>query len=116
MGGEETCDGSQLTIGGVDTTKFTGEMTWVPNTIYQKALGYWLITGTDFKVGASTVACTTPVIGCPMVVDSGTSVIVVPPDQFLKVNKTLPIVNTDCSNVKTLPTITIHLAGKDFSL
>merc|ERR1719378_758783 len=51
-----------------------------------------------------------------MVVVTGTSVIVVPPDQFAKVNQTLPEVKSDCSNVKSLPTVSLTLAGREFTL
>merc|ERR1712157_606447 len=115
-GGSESCDGSQLTLGGMDDSKFGGDVTWVQNAIYQKMLGYWLVTSTGFKVADSTVACTTPIIGCPMVVDTGTSIIVVPPMQFLKVNQTIGHVAPDCSNLKTLPTISFTLAGKELQL
>lgn len=115
-GGQESCDGSQLTFGGADTTKYSGDVTWVPMTSYQKLLGYWLVKSEGIAIGGKGVACTNKLVGCPMVVDTGTSVIVVPPDQFLNVNASLPVVSPDCSNVKTLPTITITLAGHDFPL
>merc|ERR1719321_136240 len=36
--GEESCDGSQLTLGGVDSNKFDGDFTYVPMVSYQKML------------------------------------------------------------------------------
>lgn len=113
---KETCDGSQLTLGGVDETKFSGEITWVKNAVYQKALGYWLVKSSSFAVAGNKVECSTPGLGCPMVVDTGTSVIVVPPVQFEKVNQTIGPVNADCSNADSLPTVSITLGGKEFSL
>mmetsp|Transcript_44891 Transcript_44891/g.83778 ORF Transcript_44891/g.83778 Transcript_44891/m.83778 type:complete len:406 (-) Transcript_44891:42-1259(-) len=115
-GGSESCDGSRLTFGGYDETLFSGEITWVPNTFYQKMLGYWLVKAENFAVKGESLACSTPVIGCPMVVDTGTSIIAVPPGQFLKVNQTIGQVAADCSNVKSLPTLTFTLAGKEFEL
>jgi len=113
----DECAGSQLTLGGVDTTKFSGDITWVPEPLIQKVLGYWLVKSTGIKIGNDTVApCATPFIGCPMVVDTGTSIIVVPPTEFKKVNQTIGAVNADCSNVKSLPTISFTLAGKEFPL
>merc|ERR1712050_231795 len=110
-GGEESCDGSQLTLGGVDSTKFSGDITWVPEPVIQKALGYWLVKAEGFKIGSSTIAaCSTPLVGCPMVVDTGTSIVVVPPTEFQKVNQTIGELKTDCSNVDSLPTLSFTLA------
>jgi len=114
--GQGTCDGSQLTLGGVDNSKFDGDLTYVPMVSYQSKLGYWLIKSTGFKVGDDTLACTTPFIGCPMVVDTGTSIVVVPPTQFAKVQKAVGNVSSDCSNINSLPTLTFTFAGKEFTL
>lgn len=113
-GGSETCDGSVLTFGGVDTTKYSGDITWVKMPAIQKALGYWLVLGNGFKVGEKNLACGT--IPCPMVVDSGTSIIVAPSEEFSAINKTLPVLESDCSNVASMPTITITIDGKAFPL
>jgi len=112
QGGDETCDGSQVTFGGVDETKFSGDIHWVSMPITQKALGYWYVNGKDFKVGDQTVACDGK-LGCGMVVDTGTSVIVAPAsfDSSL-----LPNVSSDCSNVDSLPDLSITLGGKEFTL
>jgi hypothetical protein len=110
-GGDESCDGSQVTFGGVDETKFSGDIHWVDMPAIQKALGYWLVTGNSFKVGDQEVACSKA--GCPMVVDTGTSVIVAPASFDMSV---FPNVSSDCSNVDSLPDISITLGGKEFSL
>jgi hypothetical protein len=111
-GGDETCDGSQVTFGGVDETKFSGDIHWVDMPAIQKALGYWLVTGKDFKVGDKTVACDGS-IGCEMVVDTGTSVIVAPASFDMSV---FPNVSSDCSNVDSLPDVSITLGGQEFTL
>jgi len=113
-GGSETCDGSVLTFGGVDTTKYSGDITWIKMPVIQKALGYWLVLGNGFKIGGKNLACGT--LPCPMVVDSGTSIIVAPSNEFSAINKTLPVLKSDCSNVESMPTITITIAGKAFTL
>lgn len=115
-GGQDTCEGSQVTLGGVDPNKFSGDITWVPMTFYQKMLGYWLVKSDGFKVGSKSLACTIPLVGCPMVVDTGTSIIAVPPAQFAAVNTTIGVVNPDCSNVMSLPTMSFQFAGKEFQL
>merc|ERR1719265_569349 len=110
-GGDETCSGSQVTFGGVDETQFSGDIHWVSMPVIQKALGYWYVSGHDFKVGDQTVACSKS--GCGMVVDTGTSVIVAPASFDMSV---FPNVSSDCSNVGSLPDISITLGGKEFSL
>lgn len=110
-GGDETCDGSQVTFGGVDETKFSGDIHWVTMPAIQKVLGYWYVNGKDFKVGDQTVACDGN--GCGMVVDTGTSVIVAPASFDMSV---FPTVSSDCSNVGSLPDVSITLGGKEFSL
>jgi len=113
-GGADSCDGSVLTFGGVDETKYSGDITWVKMPAIQKALGYWLVLGNGFDIGGKNLACGT--IPCPMVVDSGTSIIVAPNEEFAAINKTLPVLKEDCSNVKSMPTITITIAGNKFTL
>jgi hypothetical protein len=112
--GSETCDGSMLTFGGVDSTKFSGDITWVKMPIIQKELGYWLVLGNGFNAGGKNLACGT--IPCPMVVDSGTSIIVAPSEEFSTINASLPVLKSDCSNVKDMPTLTITIAGNKFTL
>jgi len=109
-GGDESCDGSQITFGGVDETKFSGDITWVDMPAIQKALGYWYVSGSNFKVGDQQVACGS---GCGMVVDTGTSVIVAPASFDMSV---FPDVSSDCSNVGSLPDVYITIGGKEFSL
>lgn len=113
---QEECDGSQLSLGGVDDSKYTGEFTYVKNTKYQSLLGYWLVESTGFKVGEQSLACTNKLIGCPMVVDTGTSIITVPPSEWKTISGVIGDVATDCSNVSSLPTLHFSFAGKDFSL
>jgi len=114
--GVESCSGSQLTLGGVDTTKFTGDFTYVKETSYQSLLGYWLIKSTGFSVGGQKMACANPMLGCPMVVDTGTSILTVPPSQWKKISQVIGNVSADCSNIDSLPTLHFSFAGKDFPL
>lgn len=115
--GQEQCDGSQLTLGGVDSSKFTGDIHYVQQVFYQSLLGYWLVKSTALTVGGKSLGlCTTPILGCPMVVDTGTSILVVPPGQMAKVTQAIGNVSTDCANVASLPTLSFELGGKTFTL
>jgi cathepsin D len=114
--GQEMCEGGSLTLGGVDETRYTGDFTYVPNTFYQELLGYWLVKSTNFEVAGESLSCTTPLIGCPMVVDTGTSIITVPPLQWDKIHTAIGDVEADCSNIDALPTLQFTFGGKTFPL
>merc|ERR1712137_1216149 len=107
--GEEQCEGSQLTLGGIDENKFTGDITYVHETKYQPKLGYWLVEATGFKVAGSSAACTNKLVGCPMVVDTGTSILTVPPLEWRKIKTLIGAVNADFANVA------IHLCWQGVS-
>merc|ERR1711918_67362 len=51
-----------------------------------------------------------------MVVDTGTSVIAGPPNAVKPLTDKIGEVKEDCSNVKSLPTVTFSMNGKDFEL
>merc|ERR1712203_305544 len=65
--------------------------------------------------GESTKACGW-LMGCEMVVDTGTSVLAGPPSSVNKLVAKIGNVTEDCSNVASLPSISISMGGKDFDL
>merc|ERR1712187_235840 len=60
--------------------------------------------------------CTGTAAGCPMVVDTGTSILTIPPAAFKKISPVIGNVSSDCSNVDSLPVLSFKFGGKDFSL
>jgi cathepsin D len=108
--------GSMLTLGGTDSSLHAEDFTYVKLAMAKRLLPYWVISASDIKVaGQSTKSCSW-LTGCYMVVDTGTSVIVGPPSQMDSLIKQVGEVSKDCSNVKSLPTVTINMGGKDFDL
>jgi len=108
--------GSTLTLGGTDSSLHTGDFVYQPLAAAAKMLPYWLISASDIKVdGKSTSACGA-FLGCESVVDTGTSVIAGPPSAMNKVLAQVGNVTEDCSNLKSLPTITFTFGGHDFPL
>jgi len=108
--------GSALSLGGPDNSFYTGDLTYVPVTKAAKLLPYWLVRASDIKLaGKSTGACG-KLLGCQMVVDTGTSILTGPSSKFDPIIKQIGNVTEDCSNVDKLPTITFTLGGKDFDL
>jgi len=108
--------GSTLTLGGTDPAFHEGDFSYVPLAKAGRFLPYWLISASDIKVaGASTGTCGW-LLGCEMVVDTGTSLLAGPPSAVNKLLAKVGTVKQDCSNVASLPTITFKFAGKDFDL
>merc|ERR1719282_1910238 len=108
--------GSTLTLGGTDPSFHTGDFSYVPLAKVGKLLPYWLVSASDIKgAGESTKACGW-LLGCDMVVDTGTSVLAGPPSSVDKLVSKIGNVAEDCSNVASLPTITISMGGTDFDL
>jgi len=104
---------SVLILGGIDKQYYTGDINYVVFNILQGLLGYWLITGTDIKVmGKSLGNC----FLCPLIVDTGTSVITGPPGYVEPLLDAIGYVNPDCSNRNQLPTISFTLSGIDMTL
>lgn len=107
---------STLVLGGSDNKFYTGDFTYVPVAKAASLIPYWLISASDIKVGdKSTKACNW-LIGCYMVVDTGTSILAGPPAAANALIAQIGNVSTDCSNLKSLPDITFTFDKKDFVL
>jgi hypothetical protein len=106
-------DGSVLILGGIDQNYYKGNIQYVPFNLLQGLFGYWLITGGDVLVGGqSTGAC----LYCPLIVDTGTSIITVPTASASAVLDKIGNVNADCSNVYQLPILTFSINNIQFDL
>jgi C1A family cysteine protease len=101
-----------LTIGGTDSSHYTGNFTYVP----LKSEDYWRIALDDVKVGGTSVSVTKTAI-----VDSGTSLLAGPKDEVAKIATAVGATSVlgkeymikDCT--KTLPDIVFTLGGKDYT-
>jgi len=110
-------NGGELTLGDVDSTKFTGDFTWANLT----SETYWEFSVDDFLLGSSSLDwCTS---GCKAICDSGTSLIVGPTLHIDALNKKLgaTVVNgegifTSCNVINTLPNITVVINGTPLNL
>lgn len=108
--------GSVMTLGGADSSFYTGDFTYVPLAKAASVLPYWLVSAKDIKVGGKTTSACSWLTGCESVVDTGTSVIAGPVSTVAKITDLIGNVTADCSNVKSLPTITFSFAAGDFDL
>jgi len=108
--------GSTLVLGGTDDQFYTGDFTYVSVAKAASILPYWLVSASDVKVGGSSIGACNWLTGCYMVVDTGTSILAGPTASVNKLIAPIGNVSADCSNVHTLPTISISLGGHDFEL
>jgi len=112
-GGDE--DGGELLFGGSDSSKYKGDMVYVPVT----EQGYWEFHMDGMSVGG-TEFCSG---GCNAIADSGTSLIAGPTEEVKALNEAIgakPFLNgeytVDCATIHELPPIDFMLAGKAFRL
>jgi len=110
--------GGELTLGGVNTARYTGPVYYQPlsnKTYWQFALG-------DVKVGgASQAYCPN---GCIAIADTGTSLIAGPKDSIALLNKKLGAINIiqgeaifpSCAATKSLPDVAFTIGTQTFSL
>jgi len=108
---------SEMILGGVDTARFTGPITYVPltsDTYWEFALGNITVNGVSYVPNAQPKA----------ICDTGTSLIAGPSQQMLNLNIALGAVPTGtgpavfpvCPQNNTLPNVIITLAGTQFVL
>lgn len=109
-------EGGELLLGGIDTDKYTGDITYVPVT--QK--GYWQFKMDSVQINGEKVFCTG---GCNAIADTGTSLIAGPTEEIKKLNEQIgatPIVGgeytIDCAKIPTLPAMDFVIGGKKFTL
>lgn len=103
--------GSTLTLGGTDSSFYTGDFAYFPVAKAASVLPYWLVSAKAIDVaGASAVSCNF-LTGCYMVVDTGTSVIAGPPSTVDQLTSKIGKVEDDCSNVDKLPTVTFSFSS-----
>jgi len=108
--------GGELVLGGVDTSHYTGDFTYVP--VSKK--GYWQFQADSASVGESTIATSFNAIA-----DTGTSLLAGPKATIKELASKLPGVTAvpltgeytvDCSQISSMPTISFKLGGTTFPL
>lgn len=99
--------GSELILGGVDNTKFTGDFSYYPLI----SESYWLIKGDKMTYNNKSFGNN----DLKLIVDSGTSLIVGDTALFSELTKDIPQA-VDCSKIDELPNVTFTIGGKDYVL
>lgn len=108
----DSMDG-ELTFGGYDEDKFTGDLTWVKLS----EATYWKINIGGIKIGSYSSEATDGIV------DSGTSLLVGPTAAVAEIGKAVGAIRTltgqftiDCDKVSSIPDITFTIDGKDYTV
>nr|XP_040137952.1 gastricsin-like [Ictidomys tridecemlineatus] len=110
-------DGGAVIFGGVDESLYTGQIFWAPVT--QEL--YWQISMQEFYVGEEASGWCSQ--GCQAIVDTGTSLLVVPKKHLSSLLQTIGAQEdqygqffVNCNDVQNLPTFTFVINGVQFPL
>lgn len=101
---------SEITIGGVDQSKFKGPITYVD--VIQGLEYYWLIKVDDIRLGKQSLGVCGDE-GCKAAVDTGTSLLTAPSSDLVKL---LNLMGDDCKNYREFPDLIFVIDGKEFKL
>ncbi|KAM9003090.1 chymosin-like [Sarcophilus harrisii] len=108
--------GSMLTLGAIDSSYYTGSLHWVPITVQ----GYWQFSVDRITVNGQVVACDG---GCQAILDTGTSLLVGPSYDISNIQSVIGATqgqygefDIDCSSLSSMPTVVIHINGRQYPL
>merc|ERR1719340_107988 len=111
--------GGVMVLGGSDSSLYEGDMTYVDVT----AATYWQINMDGLALGDNSgLGCNG---GCVGIVDTGSSLLVGPPEETNAINKAIGGTEllpgqgqyvVDCATIDSLPTVTFTIGGKAFEL
>ncbi|NWY42891.1 CATE protein, partial [Sylvia atricapilla] len=114
--GEDTENGGELILGGIDHSLYKGSIHWVPVT--EKS--YWQIHINNIKIQGRVAFCSH---GCEAIVDSGTSLITGPSSQIRRLQEYIGASpsNTreflvDCRRLSSLPHISFTIGHREYKL
>ncbi|CAG8512337.1 3239_t:CDS:1 [Racocetra persica] len=117
-------DDGTFTLGGVDESKFIGEITFnsVINTV-----GFWEINLDGVKLDDTPMS----ISGRSAIIDTGSTVLFVPSDDAAAINKQIPGAEFDnktntykvpcppdpcCTSTSSIPTISLRFGGVDYTI
>ncbi|WP_062268709.1 pepsin-like aspartic protease [Endozoicomonas arenosclerae] len=109
---------SRLFLGDPDSHYYQGKIQWhplIPIDSKTPTRFYFTIGLHDLKVGQSSLSIQCPHQGCPAVVDSGTSQLIVPKAVLAQFQNDIKV-KEDCSDLDKLPTIKIQLSQFSYDL
>ncbi|KAJ3154287.1 Vacuolar protease A [Geranomyces variabilis] len=108
-------DGGEITFGGLDSARYSGEIHWAP--VIRK--GYWEVELQNATLGGVDIGITTR----RAAIDTGTSLCAIPVAEADAINKAIGGKKNfqgqyviDCATVPNLPTLALTFGGKVFAL
>ncbi|XP_048216273.1 cathepsin D [Perognathus longimembris pacificus] len=108
--------GGELMLGGTDSKYYQGELSYL--NVTRKA--YWQVHMDQLSVGKELTLCKE---GCEAIVDTGTSLLVGPVEEVKELQKAIgavPLIQGEyivpCEKVSSLPSVTLKLGGRDYTL
>jgi len=115
-GSDEDDTNGELTLGGTDSTKFTGAITFTPKTTAELYSDYWGITVTEISFNGKSIGASASAI-----VDTGTTLIFIPTaayNSFLSASGGTTDDETGLASWTTLPTanFAFTIGGVSFTL
>mmetsp|Transcript_31054 Transcript_31054/g.92236 ORF Transcript_31054/g.92236 Transcript_31054/m.92236 type:complete len:434 (-) Transcript_31054:137-1438(-) len=102
---------SQITFGEVKKELMASELFWAPVT----TPGYWQVEMREVFLGKEKLGLCSGESHCQVAVDTGTSLLAAPSDVVATLVDTLSV-NSDCSNIQSLPDLTFNVNGHMLSL
>lgn len=113
-GTEEGDRSGELILGGVDRSRFEGEVSFAP--VIRK--GYWEVTLQRVSVGSEKMA-----MRRPAAIATGSTLIIAPEDDAHRIHRALRMAKTDdgrhvipCGEVASLPSISFSIGGANLTL
>ncbi|NWT38061.1 CATEB protein, partial [Chroicocephalus maculipennis] len=114
--GDDTENGGELILGGIDHSRYKGSIHWVPVT--EKS--YWQIHLNNIKIQGRAAFCSH---GCEAIVDSGTSLITGPSSQIRRLQEYIGASPShtgeflvDCRRLSSLPHISFTIGHHEYKL
>ncbi|CAG11313.1 unnamed protein product, partial [Tetraodon nigroviridis] len=107
--------GGELVLGGTDPNYYTGSF----NYMGTRETGKWEVTMKGVSVGMEMMFCAE---GCTAVIDTGSSYITGPASSVSLLMKSIGAqldesgYKVNCDAVETLPSVSFHLGGQEYSL
>jgi len=107
---------SKLILGGLDTTLYTGSISYTPVVELSGALLYYTVVLNSIKVNGASVSSCTTAAPCTAIVDTGTSLLIGPTADINEIANSLNLNNVACNDLSNLPNIQITLGSITLAL
>lgn len=113
--------GSTITLGGTNPAFHEGEFSYIKVAKAATLLPYWMISGTSIQVGGVDAISCSWLLGCDMVVDTGTSLIAGPTKSVATIVDKIGVeVASDgtisCEGADQLPPIAFTIGGQSYEV